>query len=881
MEQQGASMLFVDGDLSHLRTNEPRGSTPDSAASATPNTPLKTSPSDLRPASPPRIIQGVHEGRPSMHSTYLETLSLSPAPGEGESAFLQPPPLLQPLPERPGSPAGSKTSSRAGRPDSKDGNRAGARASSRPSNPSMLRSLTPTNEPKLLKRRTWMPGRSVQVPENGHDAAQSAQAWIITPEEKIHYDLTPLLEFKPVPELWGEGFDTLIYLHDRASGLGPSFRVDSTLFASSRKLVEAAHGNQAITYGRNHPPGGQNRNFSEGQHHSLVQPARGISENAIGAAPTAWHGAKRSHSVENLSSHGYFDDPPWKDDVHLCLPQPLQADLKVGPPRLTSDDIETLISVRNLFAFLLGRPLVASTRQPSKFEIFMHIAEILHRYDFTNFDGSTIGEEASSSFAHFVEDFCLADVRTSREQTVEAIILGERMKNWELYNEGFVHAVGKYDEIVALKSPKLQLIGEVTHKRLERGNMFLSARLRSVHARLDDFDFPSLFAGIANSTSSSESKVIRFKAWKSAFLSMRRHIMGVYKQRYGAWPPKGRSKKNKFEVSGLNRLLLQQVYQDHCDLYDVLVDRTSFTTRNVEIASEDEPDDPHESSPRALRRLLSEYDRSTPPVQPPIPFDTPLLPSLSTTRRGFDLLEPKKQKKENAKRLKDSEINTALMQSYNRDLMKSTPFLQAFFNYERKSAHGKSIDELADLRNGQWIFLYAVIQSLPLLVVDAPGLKYTDGVEYFLSEFPMESPPWMRLGRRQKTTWRVPGSDKMVDMPAASVEHSNDAIYQRSHCWQVAQQWVEPTADEGITPQSETPNEDVGWPFLPSGASSKMNSPSLDRRVSVMALALEQLPVPSGTSPSPLGSPPSSTYDPLKSFETILGVQGGQGKKKK
>ena len=602
------------------------------------------------------------------------------------------------------------------------------------------------------------------------------------------------------------------------------------------------------------------------------------------SSPPASHygsASNRSSSTGGRSIQGYFDEPAQGKTIHLCLPQPLQADLTVPHSNLSQDDVEALITVRNLFAFLTGRPLVATTRRPSMFAILEHVAEILHRYEFTNFDGSTVGEEAAGSFSRFIIDFRLADVKSSREKTIEAIILGEKMKCWELYNEGFVHAVGKYDAVSTFKSPKLYQMSEVTRKRLERSHLFLSTRLRNVRDRLNDFDFPGMFAGLANSTTSSESKIIRFKAWKASFMSMRRHIMGVYKQRYGAWPPKARSKKNDFEESGLNRLLLQQVYNDFCCLYDVLVDRSNLTTRHVEIPIEDGPEDPNESSSKAaLRRILGEHDRSTPPVQPPIPFDTPLLPSLSTTRRDFGKLDAKKQQKENGKKLKDSEINTALMQSYNRDLMKSTPFVEEFFAYERRSAHGKSMEEITDLRHGQWLFIYAVIQALPLLVVDAPGLKCTDGVEYFLSEFSKESPPWMRQTHGQKTTWRVPGSETMVHMPAASVEHSNDAIYQRSHCWQAAEQWVGPKIIAEISSPIDRPNEPLLPPVMLSEPNSRAASRSPDRRRS-MGLSLEQLPLPLGVALSDQGSRPTSSYDPNKSFNSILGVQEGAGKKKK
>jgi hypothetical protein len=64
---------------------------------------------------------------------------------------------------------------------------------------------------------------------------------------------------------------------------------------------------------------------------------------------------------------------------------------------------------------------------------------------------------------------------------------------------------------------------------MERASMDLFIRLKSVRSRLEDFEFPSLFAGIANSTTSTETKTINFKAWKSAFISMRKHTMAIYK----------------------------------------------------------------------------------------------------------------------------------------------------------------------------------------------------------------------------------------------------------------------------------------------------------------------------------------------------------------
>ena len=589
-------------------------------------------------------------------------------------------------------------------------------------------------------------------------------------------------------------------------------------------------------------------------------------------------GSKGSRTFSDL-----FDESP--KDIHLYLPQPLHVDPANPHSTLEQDDVGTLVTIRNLFAFLTGQPLVATTSTPTVFPTLLNLAEILRRYDFTNMDGSTLGEVATGSFARFVEDFQIGDVRGSREKTIQAIVLGERMRFWDLYNEGFVHAVGKYEDIISLRSPKFAMISSTTRQRMERATLDLNARLQNVRSRLETFDFPSLFVGIANSSTSSESKVIRFKDWKMSFLSMRKHILAFYREKFGAWPPKAKSKKNDFEESGLNRLLLQELYQDFSDLYDILVDRTSLTTRSIDVPSlgHSEPDDGQEPGPRALRRVMSEYDRSTPPVQPPMPFDTPLLPSLSSTRRDYNSLDERRQRKERAKKLKDNEINQILMQSYNRDSIKSTPFLESFMSFERRSAHGCSTDEMRDLRHGQWIFLYAVLQALPLVVVDAPGLKWTKGVEYFLCEVPKGVAPWIQEKSSIKQNWYgVAGGSGVVSLPADIVDHGVDGIYHRSHAWQAADKWAGYHNAASVPVSQAGLYNDLSPPQLPAvtdGLGSWTSSPSRRGQRDSMNLGLEALPLPANVAPS--GARPSSMYDPGKSFDDILGTMDSPGGKKK
>ncbi len=594
------------------------------------------------------------------------------------------------------------------------------------------------------------------------------------------------------------------------------------------------------------------------------------------------------------------------EERHLYMPLELESDPAIPNSRLTSDDMELLILYRNFFAFVAGGALVATPRQSTLYSIFLGIGSILARFEFSNLDGSTFGEVVSSSFARYCDELRLADVRASREKTIEAIVLGEKMKAWSLYNEGFVHGAGKLSHVKSLNTPKYAQISSVTRNRLERAALDLDGRIRTTQFKLEDFEFPSMFAGIANSQMAVEARMIRFKAWKTAFFNLRKHVIAHYRQRYGAWPPKAKSKKNNFEESGLNRLLLREVYQDFTDLYDMLAARTQLTNRTIDMAAPDDNydlNDTNESIIHAIRRIESEYDRSTPPVQPPIPFDTPLFPSLSTSFHGGHVMDPSKDAKERARRLRDNEVNELLLGSYNRESMKATPFLEDFLRLERRSGHGSTIDDIVDTRCGQWIFMYAVLQSLPMVVVDARDVQFSQGVEYLLCVPPRGGRPWMKEDTSQSRSWyNIASGGGIVSLPADMIDHSVEGIYRRSHCWTVAAKWA--SASEAMSPATQVslgaalPPPPVVRGFRVSTqmnphlspalnpvrfATDPLSNPSENRKSRSFSFGLEALPLPPGIAPDGTRSArPMSVHDPSKTFDSILaGVQPASKKGKK
>ncbi|KAA8630047.1 hypothetical protein SMACR_00602 [Sordaria macrospora] len=609
---------------------------------------------------------------------------------------------------------------------------------------------------KQKQRRSWFGGRSRSNSEV--NKGDSNAAWIVAPDSKADYSTANLMNGEKVPELWNESGNLFIYLHPPTSGRGPSFKVHDYLVSSSQLLLSEITG---FNNPRKASAAGSLLTVDDATNRRPVPPS-----SAYGANP---------------------------NDGHLYLP-------------LENTNLDTLVAARNLFALLTSQPIIAANNHPTLFATLLQMAALLKYLGFRNHDGSTFGEQVDGAFNSFLDQFGVSDVRGSREKTIQAIILGEHMRSWSLYNEAFTHAVGKYESIQDLKLPIYNNVSVSTRNRLERAYLDLTNRQANASLKLESFEFPSLFAGIGSSTSSEEAKHLNFKEWQKSFGKMRTFVLSYYKDQFGNWPPKARSKKNQFSQSGLNRQCLKMLYSDCCALYDLLVDRESITPRVIDQKFDDgvaEAEAEREKAKNAneleyelflmrsaLRTMLSEFDHSSPPVLPPIPFDCPKIPSMTAIHENYRELDAKKRAKLDRK-LASNELMLMLIKSHNIDTdALQLPFLQAFKEFEHKEAKGVNPSDIANQRVGYWLFLYVVLQSLPMLVVDAPGLHWTEGVEYFLCEAPQGNPPWMEdAGEVRKMWYQTNNGQGIVELSADVVMFSVEGIYMRSHCWLAAKEW--------------------------------------------------------------------------------------------
>ena len=767
-----------------------------SPLSMTPNSPERGREGRLRKPAPAsagghsRSASAQYTPRPSTDQPSLQEIKQTIFSSDAQPSPLMPPPTFGggAMAAAPGSRSSSMDRSFNSRPTTPN-------KYSRPGTPTLVlpgqSPSTPTS--KKEKKKSWFGSSKKDGEQN-----RGPWAWIAGHPQRLPFDTASLVSGRPVTELWENGPDgnCYVYLFPREAGRGASFKIDSAVFASSPVLCRLAFGDaytsrqppldarmQGVTL-YDTPPATPKRNPGTTETMSSTSSHQSTAIERMSALSDGSGSSHESHLYLPIKLHS-------PDKVPAAINTPAKAKDRVEKDP-GAEDLQTLVDIRNFFAFLCGQALIATERKSSFFHIFMTIAGILRSYEFGNLDGSTFGEVASSSFDLYVQEIGLGDVRTSREKTIEGVVLGERMKSIYLYNEAFTHAAGKHDDLTALKSPKFEILSGVTQNRLVRAAMDLEKRTASTRLILTDFDFPALFSGIMASKMSVERKEgVRFDAWKDGFLGFRKNFLAYYKHKYGDWPPKASSKKNSLETSGLNRLVLKDLYEDLSSLYDMIADRTQLTSRTVDGVSL-ESSDREEPTTRGLRSVLSEYDRSSPPVKPPIPFDLPLLPSLKSTRSDFGTGDKRKDIKAIGKKVKDDEVDKLLSLASNTDVPKST-FLDMFRDMERRAAHSCTIAEMVDLRFGQWIFLYVVLQALPMLACDAPSLKFTKGVEYFLCEPPRSGVPWanpnVAAAAGRQTWFSVGEGGGVVQLPSDVVEHGVEGIYRRSHAWVMAEKW--------------------------------------------------------------------------------------------
>ncbi|KAF2672773.1 hypothetical protein BT63DRAFT_450800 [Microthyrium microscopicum] len=663
--------------------------------------------------------------------------------------------------------------------------------------------------PLQKKKKSWLPGKSTSKMK--HKKEPLPAAWIAALDEKVPYNLAPLATGSRIPELWQETGNVLVHLFPKSANKEPAIRINADLISSSSVLTSIAHGNlySSASARQSRSSLGQGPVSFDPQSQRIQANTPGST--SISNSPNASHtdGSDNSREARGLV------DVDESQMVHLYLPVELD---NPNAHQLSQEDVQKLLLVRNLFAFLVGTSLICTPKYPSTFNVFCQISNLLFQYGFSNMDSSTFGEAANSSFEQYIQELGIVDVRHSTEHNIQALVLGERMRSSVLWNEAFVHAVGRYNDIYASHSEIFKALSPTGVSRIERAHMDLEKRIIRIGHQITDFDFPSVFAGIMNSRMAEERELVRFEQWRTAFNHTRKFMITYLKSKHKSWPPKKR-KHAGLSVPALSRTVLQGLYNDIAVIYDLLVDRKHPSSR-LKIMGRNAH--PHmDRRIEALRKVLKEYDASGSPVYPVMPFDAPRLPRIS----------PNDDDASNPKKVGKNELSVLLKASYNKDTHDARhPFSQLWQSFEFRSTTGMTIDKVANFRLGAWLFFYCVLQALPMLTVDAPVAKYTEGVDYFLCQPPRGRLQWSKEG----TAWewfRDPVTGVVTQLSKDAIDMSDEALYCLSHCWQMSAIWEQdlilyPGRPSTVTSEASRtpPMYAQGHPSLPTPPASEYSS---------------------------------------------------------
>ncbi|KAF8544726.1 hypothetical protein BDD12DRAFT_872460 [Trichophaea hybrida] len=697
--------------------------------------------------------------------------------------------------------------------------------------------------PRLRKKQSGRFGKK--------DSETSQIVWLLEAGRATNpepYDINPLAKGEPAKDLWYSDGDTLVYLTSTDSTnlkyKDPVFRIHSCslMFSALRPYIVNATSNFDQLAERQQPQSqfaptdlvldvpvlneSRESHVLEGDNDQGLtinvpgheDPVRDSYTSAISQVvdfkmANATEGLLQPQQAE-IVNEGQDEQrimykiyyPIIEDDL-TSRPVTPSKKLKKQPKTSMADAgnrLQQLVEARNLFAFLSRAPLVASQKKALPFDIF---SRIFVQLNIQEADGDMTARRIQLAEGHlqtYIDELKLDDIRNDDDAIVEALVMGEMWHSVRLYHEGFIHASGRWAEID--NHPGLQMVSATTISRLDRAHIDLhQIRLVNIKSQIPNFEFPSVWVG--------EGRYPEYKSWRNGYDRMRSLIMNHMKYVFGSWPPKaGKHGKGggSTETGGLNRVVLKRLYNDVCCVYDLTVDREWLHGERIHFEGTQGSSDGEESGDakdrnerhrKTMRTIMGEFDKSSVPVQPEIPFDLPRLPYRlsSTTRKKKVGLFARFSKK-----FKSEEISEMLQNSYNPDAVQQysdSHLVKSFMEMEREFGLNKTISDLVNARRGAWIFIYCLLQSLVLVVVDGQGLRYGEGVEHFLCENVKGISPWEKGSNRRQTRM----SGLWVNGPSGSLFNSSgmssainlginlddeiEMTYRRSHCWEAAEVW--------------------------------------------------------------------------------------------
>ncbi|KAK8075594.1 hypothetical protein PG997_010257 [Apiospora hydei] len=440
--------------------------------------------------------------------------------------------------------------------------------------------------------------------------------------------------------------------------------------------------------------------------------------------------------------------PPMSEDATLA-----DADGQISyemyfptPPNMNRLDVHRhAITTRNVFALLYHASLVGLS-------LHQALSDLHDRLDtYMPPEADNVG-----TILNYISARGIDDARNDPETAVSLLAWSEKPEvRWEEgWREAFLHSAGMYSRLEGCVDFKY--ITPITRALLERACLECQLRVQAAEERLCDFGYGDTWPSSGPITTGPA---------RAAADRLQQFIKDHYIGLYGCWPPPSSgATTSDGEEMWLTRNVAQTLQRDFGALYDYLVNRDIIwdesetrSSRKWMMVSESgnrafDPD----TYDLPLTDMLIEWDNRL--RFPHIPHPYPLVPeSISPTAQSGSANSWKSKKSDKDKdknnnrgggdeRILERRVQLAYTEATNiyilgSDLVPSL-LVDAFVRFEKGDQVGVVDPSLA--RRGRWVLIYAILQTLASVSVDAPNVRYRDDVAYHLSPRlkGTKTPPW-------------------------------------------------------------------------------------------------------------------------------------------
>ncbi|KAH7127053.1 hypothetical protein B0J11DRAFT_293132 [Dendryphion nanum] len=595
----------------------------------------------------------------------------------------------------------------------------------------------PPTQKTWMNFRIWKEGDGTAVPYGGFDYDEDMQDGNVL----IYFTEEQVSEDRPVPQIRahldvlensGSTWLSNALLYGRIDDGEDEWALDGSPEASTSSYGFSPHGFPE--------PPGQRRMLGPTSLGGISPPPFSIDQTYYGVPGSGSMSRAQFYPDMDLPA-GSRSPPPFQQKRQQ---QPTHELYFTAPKHVKTPQAQRLhhVAVRNFLAMLHNKPIVGadlyemlSTLQPE--------IQVMYDLDHDVHSRMTARERSVQMIIDYLIKHKLDDVRSSINTALSILAWSEQdnVKWKEGYMESFVHLAGILSPQIE-ELPDFKRLSIVTRRNLGIAAKTLELRVIEAEEKLSTFDFSEMWG---------ESPKLQTSPIYQSCMGFRNFLVKYYSRHYGSWPPK-QSK------TWLNRKIVLALQDDFGILYDYLVNRDvnwdsqeerpgkkwQMVDKRFDEFSADGPSLP-------MTDMLVTFDNKYGYLHIPYPF--PLLPrevpTIKTVQKKSFFGGLKKSKVDTAKDAK-AHLQLSIVFSDATNLEKT----DVSFNTSTLIDQFERFELSADLqtttpreaRLGHWILLYGILQVLSTLSVDVPGLKWTNGVRYFLCSDLKRCPEWVTEG---------------------------------------------------------------------------------------------------------------------------------------